>query len=363
MKQQIKSEQRPYFSIVMPTYGVENYIRKAIDSILAQTFTAWEVIVVDDCTPDDSAKIAQEYADKDARIRVLHHEKNKGLSPARNTGAAAASGEYIWFMDPDDYVDDSLLQEVYKSLQKNRAQIVVFGLIEEYYDKKGNLSYSHKVAPQEAYYKTAEGLRKNVIYLEQETLYGYAWNKFYDLSYMRTLNLQYENVKLIEDIVFNVKFCTDIERMNLLPITPYHYAKRMEANLTNKFVPDYYALHKRRIDIIFDQYNYWNMDTQEVRSILGSLYGRYIVSALVRNCDKRSGMHNKERYKWCREVFASSLFNELIPCAKSSGSVSLAVALFCLKWKKAMFCLALGRFVYIAREALPMVYSKVKSGR
>ena len=67
---------------------------------------------------------------------------------------------------------------------------------------------------------------------------------------------RYENVRLIEDILFNVKYFMDIERLNILDITPYHYAKRLDANLTNKFVPEYFALHTRRIELLFDQYTY-----------------------------------------------------------------------------------------------------------
>lgn len=354
---------KPFFSIVMPTYGVEKYISRAIESILAQTYADWELIVVDDCTPDQSAQIAESYAARDARVRVLHHRENRGLSPARNTGMDAASGEFIWFMDPDDSVDANLLEAVYASLQKNPAQYVLFGLHEEYYNKDGQLSYTHTICPKEQLFKDQTEMRRQMIYLEQQTLYGYAWNKFYDLSYLRKLNLRYSNVKLIEDIKFNVEYCMDIERMNILGIAPYHYAKRMEGNLTNRFVPDYFALHRDRISMIFEQYTYWGLCTQEVRQILGSLYGRYILSALQRNCDKRSGMTHAERYKWCRGLFGQGLFNELIPCARAADSKSLAFALVFLRWKKTVCCLAMGRGIYIAREKLPMIYSKVKSKR
>ena len=109
---------RPVFSVVMPTYGAEKYIEKAIRSVQAQTFENWELLVIDDCTCDQSAEIACEIAKTDSRIRIVHHEINQGLSAARNTGIQEAVGEYIWFMDPDDWVEPELMQAVAASLEK-----------------------------------------------------------------------------------------------------------------------------------------------------------------------------------------------------------------------------------------------------
>ncbi len=353
----------PFFSIIMPAYGVDKYIKKAIKSVQNQTFTDWELIVVDDATPDDSGKIAEHMAKSDSRIQVVHHTKNQGLSAARNTGESHATGSYIWYMDSDDYVDCDLLEQVYESIEKNPAQIVVFGLMEEYYTKEGAFRYGHKVVPKQAYYKTKEDLRDDIIYLEQATLYGYAWNKFYDLKYLREQKLQFDNVKLIEDIVFNVKFCMDIECMNTLSIAPYHYAKRLDNSLTNKFVSDYYTLHKRRIELLYDQHKYWNHCTPEAMQILGGLYARYILSTLQRNCDPRAKMTHAERYQWCNELFGDGLFNTLIPVGKAAESKSLSVALLFFRWKRGMMCLTMGRVVYMIRMKLPMLYSKVKSER
>lgn len=354
---------QPYFSIVMPAYGVEKYIEKAISSIQRQTFSDWEIIVVDDCTKDRSGEIAEKFAGEDGRISVLHHEKNKGLSGARNTGLKEARGVYIWFMDPDDTVEETLLQDVYDSLVKNPAEAVVFGLVEEYYDKQGKINYTHVICPEEHYYRAPEEFRGHMIELEQETLYGYAWNKFYQLAYLRNLNLKYENVRLIEDITFNVKYFMDIQKLNVLAITPYHYGKRLEANLTNQFVPDYFKLHKARIEMLYEQFSYWGVCTQEVRSTLGSLYARYILSALERNCDKRSGMNHAQRYRWCRAVFAQGLFQKLIPAARAKDSVTLRIALALFRRRKAILCLMMGRGIYWVRRFLPMVYSKIKTGR
>lgn len=354
---------RPFFTVVMPAYGVEKYLKKAVDSIRNQTFGDWELIIVEDGSCDRTGELADRLAGKDSRIRAVHHEKNKGLSEARNTGIRQAKGKYIWFMDPDDSVEENLLQSVWEAQKENPAQLTVFGHMEEYYEKDGSFSYAHSVKPHKKFCRNQEQVREEILLLEQETLYGYAWNKVYDLDYIRDKKLQYETVRLIEDIVFNIEYCMDIETMNLLEMTPYHYAKRMEGSLTTKFVPDYYPLHRRRIFMLYEQQKYWGKASGKTCSVLGSLYGRYILSALERNCDSRAEMSHKDRKKFCREVFADPLFRKLLPAAEARDSRALKLALACMKARSVFLCLAFGRVVHLVRGNLPMLYSKVKSER
>ena len=353
----------PFFTVVMPAYGVEKYLEKAVESIKKQTFENWELIIVEDGSPDKTGELAEALQKTDVRIQVIHHEQNKGLSEARNTGIQAGKGRYIWFMDPDDTVDPDLLEKVFDSLQANPAKLVIFGHLEEYYNEDGSFAYAHEIRPEKRYFAKPEEIHNYMIRLEQETIYGYAWNKMYDLAYIKENKFQYETVRLIEDIVFNIQYCNDIDTMNLLNITPYHYAKRMSGSLTTKFVPDYYLLHRRRIEMLLKQQQYWRTDTQQNCAILGGLYGRYILSALERNCDKQSGMSAGDRREFCKNVFQDPMFQQLISMAEAKDSKVLKIALRCLKSQSPMLCTALGRGVHIVRTGMPMVYSKTKSGR
>ena len=120
-------EAAPFFSIVMPCYGVEAYIGQALECILKQTERSWELIVVDDATPDGSALIAEHAAAGDARIHVVHHECNLGLSGARNTGISLARGEYVWICDPDDTYESDVLSRARSALERSHADVCLFG--------------------------------------------------------------------------------------------------------------------------------------------------------------------------------------------------------------------------------------------
>lgn len=117
----------PMVSIIMPVYNVEKYIRGSIDSVLAQTYTDFELIIVDDGSPDYSPQICDEYASKNNRIRVIH-KLNGGLSSARNTGVDHANGKYILFIDSDDTIEPDLLEKVVPVAEKENADVTIFGI-------------------------------------------------------------------------------------------------------------------------------------------------------------------------------------------------------------------------------------------
>ena len=111
MEADITSKKNPLISVIVPVYKVEQYLHRCVDSILAQTYTNLEIILIDDGSPDRSGAICDEYAAKDSRIRVIH-QKNAGLGAARNAGLDVCSGEYIAFVDSDDTLPEDALEQL-----------------------------------------------------------------------------------------------------------------------------------------------------------------------------------------------------------------------------------------------------------
>lgn len=114
----------PAVSIIIPVYRVENKIRRCLDSIMGQTFTDFECILVDDGSPDQSGAICDEYAEKDKRFKVIH-QQNAGVSTARNQGIAVAKGKYITFVDSDDYVSENFLEQLYIEIDVQKADMAI----------------------------------------------------------------------------------------------------------------------------------------------------------------------------------------------------------------------------------------------
>ena len=115
-------------SVIVPVYKVEPYINHCVDSILAQTYRDFELILVDDGSPDNCGKICDEYAKQDSRVHVIHQE-NKGVSAARNAGISLAKGEYISFIDGDDYVEKDFFERIIRNRRLNPLEVLLSWLV------------------------------------------------------------------------------------------------------------------------------------------------------------------------------------------------------------------------------------------
>lgn len=352
---------KPFFSVIMPVYGVEKYLRKAVNSVQNQTFTDWELILVDDCSPDKSGEICDSLVKTDERIKVIHLPENGGLSNARNNGMKAVSGQYLSFMDSDDTIADDWLETVHSALMKNPAEVTAYGMHEEYFDADGTLGYTNDITfDEDMLINDIVELRKYVIEIEKRTLYGYSCNKVYDVGYLKSIDAEFKNIPLIEDIVFNIEVCDKISSLNLLKFTPYNYKKRINESLTNRFVKDYYKLHRQRVEMILNQYKGWGLCDDNVKTILADIYSRYIFSALQRNCDKRSNMTHGDRKKWLDSLFSDELWQELSKYLTLNNSLQGILSRF-LKSENKSLCLLCGRFIFIVKEKLPVIFAKAKT--
>lgn len=133
----------PQVSVIIPVYKAEKYLEKCVRSVLNQTFHDLEVILVDDGSPDSSGQICEEYAKKDSRIKVIH-QKNAGVAVARNVGLDLAAGEYITFVDSDDYIRPQMYEEMLKCAQNNHCDLVMCDCMKVYSDGR-KVMYSHNI--------------------------------------------------------------------------------------------------------------------------------------------------------------------------------------------------------------------------
>ena len=254
----------PIISIILPVYNVEKYLAKSIQSVLNQTFTRFELLVIIDGSPDNSKQIAEEFAARDKRIKIFEKE-NGGLSDARNYGLERALGKYIYFMDSDDWIENNLLSENLKLLEKEQLDFIVFGYIQDDEDRNGNITNSVFYQPHCNAFKKEEPFSLDIHHLG---LLGYAWNKIYKREFLINNKLKFEKgTSLVEDILFNsqVYKCSDIIRFNTK--TYYHYINRPEVTLMKKFYAESYKLKVKKNLFIESFLNSWKVTNKP--TILG----------------------------------------------------------------------------------------------
>ena len=132
-------------SVIMPVYNTEKYLGKAIESVLSQTYTDYELLLIDDKSTDNSKEICREYSKKDSRVTLLENNSEcHGPGPTRNIGLDYATGDYVYFMDADDWIDQELLECTVNRMKETNAELVEFGLINEWNDGNEGHQYCWK---------------------------------------------------------------------------------------------------------------------------------------------------------------------------------------------------------------------------
>lgn len=213
------------YSLIVPVYNVEKYVEKCLHSILMQNYTDYEVIVVDDGSTDKSGKIVDRImSERPEKIQVIHQE-NRGLGGARNTGLALARGEYIWFIDSDDTIEQNALEELEKFLSKNTAEIVVFDCL--YVDQDGKeISYEQGFSKK----GTVSSLKDN-----PELLFmpNSACNKIYSRSLFEKTEVTFQENKWFEDLGTIVKLYPYANKIGYLDKPLYLYLQRQGSIMKN----------------------------------------------------------------------------------------------------------------------------------
>lgn len=195
-----KKKQRPLISIIVPVYKVEHYLSRCVESIINQTYRNFELILVDDGSPDNCGKICDEYAEKYDFIRVIH-QKNQGLSAARNNAVPSSRGQYITFIDSDDFVTNDYLEYLLSLLNKYNTQISVGGRVYQYDNKPVS-------APKEETKSGFCSVEDALITMNYGMKFSvYAWGKLYKRELVEAN--PYPVGKLYEDIATTYRIVGD----------------------------------------------------------------------------------------------------------------------------------------------------------
>lgn len=214
----------PKISVIVPVYKAEQYLKRCVDSILNQTFTDFELILVDDGSPDQSGTICNEYAFKDKRVKVIHKE-NGGVSSARQVGLDAAQGDYVIHADPDDWVEPQMLNDLYGKAMEDKADMVYCDF---YYDyNNGKCEYVQQQINEEETLN-ADTLIKNIL---EGKIHGSCWNKLIRKKVIDESEARFpDRIVRWEDMWFNLLVLRHCNSISYLNRAYYHYDQTINKN-------------------------------------------------------------------------------------------------------------------------------------
>ena len=325
-------------SIIVPIYNVEKYLNKCIESIVNQTYENIEIILIDDGSNDNSGIICDEYAKKDNRIIVVHKE-NGGVSSARNKGLKIAKGEWISFVDADDWIEQTFCQTLLNKVTQEQADIALCG----YNRITDNRIEKINANNQEVFLNSNEYLVKS---LNPQTGFGFCHMKLIKKEVLKSISFN-ERIEVGEDALFNIQLSTYIKKAVFLKQPLYNYrinnqsvVKRYDENYANKYLKSMKIIE----EYIWQEYNEENEENIEIKQNYYNFVAYHIMLIIVNyRYHPDNKMCNAQRKNMLKEVINNDLF--IIGLKKSNyNNISLTrkITLYTLKhklyWLTAIIC-------------------------
>ncbi len=300
----------PEISVIVPVYKVEKYIKKCVDSILAQSFSDFELWLVDDGSPDNCGKMCDEYSLLDTRIKVIH-KKNGGLSDARNAALDVMTGKYVLFVDSDDWIAHDTLEIMYNALKRTGAKVATGNIVAVYEDG----------TEKELYSPVKEETVLHGEELLTTLLRPNACNRLYAADIFK--DLRYPVGRLYEDVFVYHKILDQIDSMVLTGKNSYYYLIRSGSIMHTEYSIKFTDI----VDAIYDRANWLDKIGQKKLADETRLFVYSQVAVAYAHLDK----NNDEHFKRLKEI--KLIYNKCYNKLKKSKQVSMKqkVRLFVLK--------------------------------
>jgi len=289
-----------FFSIIVPIYNVQTYLRECLDSVLNQDFEDYEIIVVDDCSPDHSGDIAEEMARKDSRIKPLHLEKNVGLGLARNAGVAVARGEYVLFLDGDDTFAPGSLKAIAAKLgANNRPELLVYNYSRVWWDGKQAVSWGAELLA-----RLSPGVFVPRDHLALFNLLPIACNKAYRRDFLERLGVHfrtgfYEDISFTYTIWLNARTAVTINRVVLL------YRQRREGgSILSSTSPKHFDIFAQ-YELVFAEADRIGLDSRTRKHLYDVMINHFVT---ILQHKGRLAKTDKKRFFEQAAVLAKSLY-------------------------------------------------------
>jgi len=292
----------PEISIIVPVYKAEQYLPQCIESILAQTFTDFELILVDDGSPDDCGAICDEYAKKDARIKVIH-QPNSGVSVARNAALDIARGKYIMFCDSDDWVEPEWCECLYNAIQTPNVVMAVCG---------------HKLWKDDQLEKICQfdesraSIKLSEIF--GNSLSGVPWNKIFLSNQINKYSIRFPvGISLSEDLRFILNYLATFNANNevcFLTRTLNNY-RFVDGSLSRKYIRDFWKLEKEVLELRIEVARICNTDFDKYQEQLYYYYYRLFYFSICNLFNSNNKSSCSQKYKELKEIVRSEEFKHM----------------------------------------------------
>lgn len=349
----------PKISVIMPVYKVEDYVGKAIESIQNQTLSDFEFLIVDDGTPDKSGEICDAYAKEDDRLIVIH-QKNGGAPSARNAAIRQAKGEYLYFMDSDDWAEPQMLEDMYQLAKENSSQLVIAGFyIDTYYAPEKYIT--NDFVARDEVYKTAKEFREGAYTLFDHNLLYSPWNKLFETAYIREHQLEFP-MTFWDDFPFILSVIRDIERVSVTSKQYYHFIRARAESETAAYRPDMYEKREEEHNWMIDIYRHWEVFDYTSKEMIARRYVERFIGCVENLTNPNCTMTLRQKRKKVKEMLSKKHVREcvriMVPRSTYMGFMVLPV-----KWRNVTLLLLEAKIISFVKTKNMKMFASLKAGR
>lgn len=349
----------PDISVIIPVYGVEQWVARAIESVQRQTLSNFELILVDDGSPDKSGEICDSYAKEDKRIRVIHKE-NGGAASARNAAIAVARGEYLFFMDADDWCEPEMLERMHKRAEEGPFDLVIAGFYIDTYRSQDKFFREVKSLPSKTY-ASAREFREDAYRLFDRNLLYTPWNKLFRASYLRERDIVFPNVWW-DDLPFNLAVLRDIERVALMEEPFYHFLRARSESENTKYRPGTFEKREEEDGWMRELYEHWGVSSPESMEFLARRHVERVVGCIETLTCKDCPLSVEERKAEVSRMVLAPSVQDAVAAARP-GSLMLKAMLAPIRWRKPGLMMAESRFISWVKRNFVGVFAYLKAHR
>ena len=307
-------------SILMPVYNAEKYLNETIDTIKNQSFSNWELIIVDDGSTDNSKEICTKLMNDDKRIKYIFQE-NLGVSHTRNVALENAQGKYIVFVDSDDLIHEDYLKILINSIEKNNSDISVCNFIERKISNTGKVEdITREFYPKEV--MEMSEMKDYIMDFGNSGLLNPLWNKIYKREIIEKNNITFdEKVETGEDFIFNLQYFRKAKKISFIKEKLYYYIRRNNNSITYKYIENMYEkgweIHSL-LESFLEDMNFYNKENAYV------LYGNHLTgafSAFLNLYHDNCKLTSKEKREYIRRIIDRPYVKECAVNRKSDKGI------------------------------------------
>ncbi len=346
-------------SAIMPVYNVEKFIGKCIESLQAQTLTEWELFAVDDGSPDNSGAICEEYAKNDSRIIVIHKE-NGGAPSARNAAIPKAHGEYLYFVDPDDWAEPTMFEDMYRVAKKTDAELVVSGFyIDTYYSDTEFYTQEQTLPSRE--FATQREFREYAHKMFDKNLLYSPWNKLFSRKYVNDNGILYKDT-FWDDFPFIMDVIRDVERVALMEEKYYHFIRARADSETAKYRHNMREKREEEHRWMLDLYDHWNVNSDEICEVIYRRYIERVIGCIENVTNSACTLSTKEKMQEIKNIITGDEVRKAVKITKPNSLV-MKVMLIPIKLKCTWLTYLEGAFISKVKSSNVKLFAKLKANR